>query len=95
MPVAFVAEIPGMSTEIYDRVMDNLNWGSGALPEGFISHYAAETPDGLFVFDVWERAEDWQRFADESLGAAIAEATGGQAPPLEPRFLPLHREEHR
>ncbi len=95
MAVAFVAEIPGMTTDIYDRVMSNVNWGSGSLPEGFVSHYACETPEGLFVFDVWEQADDWRRFADESLGPAIAEATGGQAPPLEPRFYPIHNEEHR
>ena len=52
-------------------------------------------PEGLFIFDVWEKAEDWKRFADERLGAAIAAATGGQAPPMEPHFYPLHRQEHR
>ena len=95
MPVAFVTEIPGMTTEIYDRVMDNMDWSRGNLPQGFISHYAAETPEGLFIFDVWEKAEDWKRFAGERLGAAVAAATGGQAPPMEPHFYPLHREEHR
>jgi hypothetical protein len=95
MPVAFVAELPGMTTEIYDRVMDNLNWGPGNLPSGFISHYATEAPGGLFVFDVWEKAEDWQRFAEEQLGAALEAATGGPAPAIEPRFYPIYREEHR
>ena len=52
-------------------------------------------PDGLLVFDVWESAEDWQRFAEGRLGAAIAAATGGQGPQPEPRFFPLIREERR
>ncbi len=95
MPVAFVAEIPGMTTDIYDRVMDNLGWGPDSLPAGFISHYCCETPSGLFIFDTWEHEDDWHRFADESLGAALAEAGGGNAPQLEPSFYPVHREEHR
>ena len=93
MPVAFVLEIPGMSTEIYDRVMENLNWSPEAWPAGLQSHYAAKTPDGLFLFDIWDSAEDWHRYADEHLGAALAEATGGHVPQLEPRFFPLHRAE--
>ena len=95
MPVGLIVEIPGMTTEVYDRVMDNLNWGPDNLPAGFIAHHACETPEGLYIFDVWEEADDWRRFAEGSLGAAIAEATGGQASAPEPRFYPLHREEHR
>ena len=95
MAVAFVAEMPGMTTEIYDRVMDNLNWGRDGLPAGFISHYATEMPGGLFIFDVWDSAEDWQRFAEADLGPAIHAATDGQAPAPEPRIYAIHREEHR
>ena len=95
MPIGFVAEIPGMTAETYDRVMDNLNWGPDNLPVGLISHYACEMPGGMFIFDVWEQADDWHRFADASLGAAIAEASGGQAAPPQPNFYPLRREEHR
>ncbi len=94
MAVAFVVEIAGMTTEIYDQVMDNLNWDREELPAGLISHYASEMPGGLFIFDVWESAEDWQRFAETRLGAAMEAATG-QAPALEPSFYPIHRETHR
>jgi hypothetical protein len=95
MPVGFTVEIPGMTTEAYDRVMDTLNWGPGNLPEGFISHYCCEAPGGLFIFDTWETEDDWRRFADNELGAAMGAVIGGQAPQMEPRFFPLHREEHR
>lgn len=94
MAVAFVAEIPDMTTGIYDQVMDHMNWGD-TLPAGYISHYACQMPGGLFIFDVWESAEDWKRFAEATLGPAIEAATGGNAPPIEPRFYPIHREEHR
>jgi hypothetical protein len=94
MPVAFVLEIPGMSTEIYDSVMDKLDM-SASWPDGLHSHYAAKTSDGLFLFDIWDSAEDWQRHAETRLGPALAEVTGGNVPQLEPRFYPLHREEQR
>ncbi len=95
MPVAFVAEIPGMTTETYDRVMETMSWDSSDLPAGLISHYASEMPGGVFIFDVWESAEDWQRFAETRLGAALEAATDGMAPAIEPRFYPIHRESHR
>ena len=61
MPVGVTVEIPGMTADIYQQVMANMNWGQDDDPQGFIAHYACEKPDGLFVFDVWESAEDWQR----------------------------------
>jgi hypothetical protein len=91
MPVAFVLEIPGMSTETYDAVMENLDL-TGNWPRGLVAHHAAVTPDGLFLFDVWDSADDWRRLAEERLGAALAAATGGEPPALEPRFYPLHRQ---
>jgi hypothetical protein len=95
MPVAFVAEIPGMTADIYDQVMQNMGWGRDTVPDGMISHYACQMPDGLFFFDVWDTADDWKRFAEERLGPAMDAATGGQGAPPEPRFYPIHREEHR
>ena len=94
MPVGMTVEIPGMTAAVYQEVMANMNWSDEDLPDGFIAHYACEKPDGLFVFDIWVSAEDWQRFAQGRLGAAMGAATGGQGPQPEPRFFPLIREEH-
>ena len=95
MPVGFTVEISGMTTAIYDQVMANMNWGPDNLPDGFITHYCCDKGDGLFIFDVWEKEDDWHRFSEERLGPAIAAATGGEGPRPEPRFFPLHNEEHR
>lgn len=95
MPVGFTVEIPGMTADVYRQVMANMEWGNDNLPQGFVAHYACEKPDGLFVFDVWETEDDWHRFAEERLGPAIGQATGGQAPGIQPRFFPLVGEEHR
>jgi hypothetical protein len=95
VPVGMTVEIPGMTAATHQQVMANLNWGPDTLPDGFISLHACEKPDGLFIFDVWESAVDWQRFAEGRLGAALGAATGGQGPQPEPRFFPLIREEQR
>jgi len=34
------------------------------------------------------------RFAQERLGPALAAASGGLAPPIEPQFIPIHNEDH-
>lgn len=94
MAVAMLMQAPGLTAEIYDSAMEHLEWDEKDLPEGFISHYACPTSDGWLVFDVWESQEDFERFAQERLGAALAAATGGQAPPIEPQFFAIHNQDH-
>ena len=95
MAVGMTVEIPGVTADQYQQVMDAMHWVQEPKPDGFHSHHACEKPDGLFIFDVWETAEDWHRFAEGRLGAAMGAATGRQGPQPEPRFFPLVREEHR
>jgi hypothetical protein len=85
MSVMLVLEVPGASTEDYDRV-NELAGVSGNVPEGLIHHACAVTPDGLLVADVWESQEAIDRFFSERLGAALAQVG------LEgtPRILPVH-----
>jgi heme-degrading monooxygenase HmoA len=88
MPILMIMDIEGATAEQYDGVDELLG---GLTPEnapaGLISHAAAVTDTGVMVADVWESAEDLQRFFDEKLGAAIAEAGLPQA---EPRIVPVH-----
>ncbi|MFL6049709.1 MAG: hypothetical protein ACJ738_08015 [Gaiellales bacterium] len=88
MPILMIMDIEGGTAEQYDRVDALL----GRLtpqnaPAGLISHAAAVTDTGFMVADVWESTDDLQRFFDETLGAAIAEAGLPQA---EPRIVPVH-----
>jgi heme-degrading monooxygenase HmoA len=94
MAVAMIMEAPGMTTELYDSVMEHLEWSERDLPDGFVSHYAGPTEDGLLVFDIWESREDFERFFETRLGAALTAATGGQAPAIEPRFVSIHNQNH-
>ena len=54
MAVGMTVEIPGVTADQYQQVMDAMHWVQEPKPEGFLSHHACEKPDGLFVFDVWE-----------------------------------------
>jgi heme-degrading monooxygenase HmoA len=88
MPILMIMDIEGATAEQYDRV-DGLLGGLTLenAPAGLISHAAAVTDTGFMVADVWESAEDLQRFFDDRLGAAIAEAG---LPKAEPRIVPVH-----
>jgi len=88
MPILMIMDIEGGTAEQYDRVdglLGHLTLENA--PAGLISHAAAVTDTGFMVADVWESAEDLQRFFDERLDAAITEAGLPQA---EPRILPVH-----
>ena len=94
MAVGMLMRIPGGTSELYDSVMENLDWDNTERPQGFISHYAGPTDDGWLVFDVWESQADFERFVAERLGAALAAASGGTPPEVAPTFVPIHREDH-
>src|SRR3989442_8194030 len=94
MATGMLIQIPGMNSDVYDSVMEHLEWDEKPLPQGFVSHYAGSTPDGWVVFDIWESQEDFERFYEERLKRALDAATGGQAPPMQPTFVQIHREAH-
>ena len=90
MPVAMIVEIPEGDAEFYDAVMEALDWDNSEKPAGFISHLAGPSPNGWTVIDVWESKADFDNFAQSRLGPALAEAAGGEAPSVEPTFIPVH-----
>ena len=60
----------------------------GATPPGAISHWAAETDEGLRVVDVWETKEAYEQFAAEKIGPYSAEV--GMTEPPEMRVYEVH-----
>jgi len=91
MAVGFVMDIPDGDQEFYDTVCRTMNWPED-WPDGQIGHYAGPTDGGWRVVDIWESREHFERFAQERLMAAVQEASGGQAPPLEPQWFDVYRE---
>ena len=87
MSILMLIEEPGVSTDTYDRV--NVLAGvqsDGDAPDGLISHTCAVGADGVVIADVWASEAALQRFFEERLGAALAQA-GVEATP---RILPVH-----
>ena len=56
-------------------------------PDGLIIHTAGESPQGFYVYDVWESKEHFQRFAESKLATAGKEI--GLEGPLEPMFFDI------
>ncbi len=94
MAVGMLMQAPGLNAELYDSVLEHMEWKERDLPAGLVSHYAGLTKWGWFVFDVWDSQEDFESFAQERLMPAMAAAAGGQPPSIEPHFFPIHNEDH-
>jgi heme-degrading monooxygenase HmoA len=89
MAVLMVMEVPGGTTDQYEKVNEIMGIaGDEDAPDGLIQHLAAADDDGVVVVDVWESQEALDRFFDERLGAALQQAGLGSDSP--PRFLPVH-----
>jgi hypothetical protein len=72
MPTAVLMEIPGVTQEQYDRAMEALELDG--MPEGGILHIAAPMEGGWRVLDVWESQEQFERFYQDKLAAALTKA---------------------
>jgi hypothetical protein len=75
MAVAVVLEFDG-TLDQYDEVMQKMGLAaeSADMPEGGLFHWVTPTDSGFRVTDVWESREQFDRFAQESIGPLSAEA---------------------
>jgi hypothetical protein len=62
----------GWSLEQYDEVIERMNLGGKSAP-GVLFHWAAATPDGVQVVDVYDSRESADRLAGEKIGPIVAE----------------------
>jgi hypothetical protein len=76
----------GVTPEQYEQAREVINW-EGDVPDGAVLHVAGFDSDGLRVTDVWESAEDFNRFAEERIMPGVQQI-GIQGQP-EVEFLPL------
>jgi hypothetical protein len=77
----------GVTPEQYDEVRRIVHF-EDTPPAGGVFHVAAFDGDGLRVVDVWESAEDFQRFVEAELRPGV-EAAGIEGEP-EIEILPAH-----
>ena len=80
MAIAFLFEIPGVSVQDGERILQELGL-TNQPPAGQILHIEGPMDGGgLRVVDVWESQEAFERFAQEQLMPA-AQRAGVQFPP--------------
>ena len=61
MPISMTQRSPGMPAAVYDEIIAHLAQ-SLRSSEGFISHAAETTADGVTVTEIWETREHWERW---------------------------------
>lgn len=89
MAVAVEMNFLGATLDQYDQILEKMGLTRrGAGPPGAISHWVAETDDGIRVVDVWDSREAFDRFADEQIGPYTREVGIESAPEI--RFYEVH-----
>ena len=89
MAVAVEMNFRGATTEQYDQIIQKMGLTpAGGTPPGAISHWVAQTDDGMRVVDVWDTREAYDRYAQEKIGPYSAEA--GITEPPEIVFYDVH-----
>src|SRR5436190_22810645 len=93
MAVGMLQMLQGATKEQYEAVNQEL-FGQSAvaedrLPQGLIMHSAGPAEGGCYVYDLWESKEDFERFSNGDLGAALNKVFGdAPAPPgSEPHYV--------
>jgi hypothetical protein len=79
MAVAVLLDLPGVTPEIYDAVVEEMNLG-GRPPEGATYHVAGPTEGGFRVVDVWESREQFEQFARDHI-SPLMQKHGAQSRP--------------
>jgi hypothetical protein len=97
MPVGLRLNFPNNSLDDHARVAETLSFPDD-WPDGLIAHAVYEVDGHLVASDVWESRRHFDRFAEERLQAAMAEALGDRANEPEIQERELHHfssREHR
>lgn len=83
MAIVLIADIPGMTSEMYGQAIDQVRGALKAAP-GFVAHAGTPTPQGFRVTEIWESRDDCMRFM-ASVIMPMAQQAG--LPPFTPEFL--------
>jgi hypothetical protein len=91
MAVGVLMNMSGVTQDQYEQLNQKM-FGTNVLessdaPEGLIMHSAGPTPEGWYVYDVWESKDAFQRFVEDKLGPAVQELTGGEGGGNEPQYF--------
>lgn len=89
MAVVMTMKWAGVTPEQYDEARERVGWEENE-PAGGIFHVASFADGALHVTDVWESAEDFQRFVDGRLMPVVKGIMGLPGEP-EVQIRPAHR----
>ncbi|NUR76062.1 MAG: hypothetical protein HOQ28_07255 [Thermoleophilia bacterium] len=93
MAVGMLMAGEGVTREAYEeltrKMFGNYPMRDDQAPEGLIIHTAGQSEQGWYIYDVWQSKEQFQRFAEEKLGPAAQELTGGGGPQPQPQFFEI------
>jgi len=82
MAIAMVMRFPGITPDIYDAACERIGWERDPADGGLF--HAAYFDDGVLrVFDVWESAEQFQRFVADRLDPGLREMGVTDQPEVE------------
>jgi len=87
MPIVMNMQWDGVTAEQYEQVRKLVNWEAQRATGGLL-HVACFNAKGLLVTDVWESAEDFNRFVETRLSAGVQKAGITSQPRVE--IAPLH-----
>jgi hypothetical protein len=88
MPILAYHYSPDWTQELYQATIDRVIPDPNNLPNGMVAHYAAPLEGGGWqVVDVWESAEQHDRFLRERVIPAAQEL---DAPPFETKMTELY-----
>ncbi|HEX3695999.1 MAG TPA: hypothetical protein VH374_11475 [Polyangia bacterium] len=73
MPIVMNMEWDGVTTAQYEKIRQVVDFET-QVPKGALLHIAALTPAGLRVTDVWDSAENFNRFVETRLMPGVKEA---------------------
>jgi hypothetical protein len=88
MAVMMIMRWAGVTPRQYDDALEVVRWEQD-VPPGGMFHVAGFDEHGLHVTDVWESAEQFQRFVDDRLMPGVAQVGIEGQPEVE--VLPVHR----
>jgi hypothetical protein len=88
MAVMVIFRWDGVTTDDYDRALEQVKWEENPSPGGLF-HVASYDGTALRITDVWESAEDFQRFVEQELMPGTAQLGLPGEPQVE--IYPVHR----
>ena len=88
MVFGIVHRFAGGTKEQYEAALAKVHPADGSLPEGQTYHIAGATDDGWIVIALFDSAESWERFRDQTLMPGLQQLgdAGFPGPPEQTTF---------